>query len=160
MTTKTIRKYIRTRNHITTIIANHFLILSGYRNVENVHFEIFEDFAVSPQEPLYFKLLEEFARLGLKEGTDYIIQDRTTHNGLWFFKANTIKAVYTANRVLEMNSRLIVDENFRIELHKEYQFPADSELFGLFMEAFYNNCYIEQEDYTYVAMEFLGHQRF
>lgn len=160
MTTKTSRKYVRTRNHITTIIANHFLLMSGYRDVEKLRFEIFESFAMSPNEPLYFKLLEEFERLGLKDGTDYTIQDRTTHNGLWVFKAKTIKVVHTANRVLEMNSRLIVDENFRIELHKEYQFSTDSELFELFMEAFYDNCYIEQVDYTYVAKEFPNCQNF
>lgn len=154
MTTRTSRKYIRTHNHITTIVANHFLLMSGYRDVENVRFEIFESLAMSPEEPLYFKLLEEFERLGLKHETDYTIQNRTIHNGLWVFKTKTIKVVHTANRVLEMNSRLIVDENFRIELGKEYQFPADSELFELFMEAFYDNRYIEEVDYTYVANEF------
>lgn len=154
------RKYIRTLNHITTIVANYFLLMTGYRDVETVRFETFESLAMSPEEPLYFKLLEEFDRLGIKDGTDYTVQDRTAHDGLWVFVAKTIKVVHTANRVLEMTPRLAIDENFRIELDKEYQFPADSELFALLMEAFYDRYYVEQVDYTYAAKEYPSYKNF
>ncbi len=145
--------YLYLRNHLTVIVANHFLLTGGYRDIEKVRFNIAEYFPMSPDEPLYYKLIEEFNRLGIKQGADYTISDYHNYVGFYEFTAKSVKVVYVANRLLETTPNLTCDEFFRIELEKPYRFYSDTELFIRLLETLNENGYIEGIDYTYIAKE-------
>lgn len=153
MKTKSSRTYLYLRNHLTVIVANHFLLSGGYRDIEKIRFNILEYFPMSPDEPLYYKLIEEFNRLGIKQGTDYTITDHHNYLGFYEFTAKSIKVVHTANRLLETNPNLTCDELFRIEFGKPHQFYSDTELFIQLLETMNENGYVEGIDYSNIAKE-------